>query len=107
MNCTPGTPKTKTESPVTQAHERYDAKIKTQALIGSPWEDLPITHTFFCLPENLAAMVADLMSDDVHEVRTNHAGTLQGEYWPHPRRLANVLTDITVTATVTIDGVIQ
>jgi hypothetical protein len=73
--------------PLTPDHERHEARVKRLADIGTPWETIPVTHTFFCLSENLAAMVADLMGDDVHEIRTNKAGRLQGTYHPHPRRI--------------------
>lgn len=77
--------------PITPDHERHEARIKTTALIGTKWEAITVTHTFSCCPDDLAGFIADLMSDDVHEIRTNRAGNtagcLQGIYWAHPRRL--------------------
>lgn len=80
--------------PIGGRHERYEAKIKTLALLGTPWSKIPATHTFHCDPSALAGFVAGLMGDDVHEIRTNQAGSLQGDYWPHPRRLA-IFTNVT------------
>lgn len=99
--CTTNNPNRKTEYPphhqqlpLTDQHERYEGRIRTLADIGTPWEALDIEHSFHCDPADLAGFVADLMADGVHEIRTNQAGSLQGDFWPHPRRLA-IFTNVT------------